>query len=726
VSTLYPPHPIYRFGVFEVDPRSGELRKNGMRLKIQDQPFQILLRLLERADKIVSREELRSILWPEDTFVDFDNGLNMAVKRLREVLGDLAERPTFIETVPRHGYRFIAPVERPGSQAQQEQILASDGKVDNPVIGNAPPIGPIGRLGDLRQTRWGITVAAAVVLLSIFGAWWFARKPIAIGPSIEVVPVVALKGNQDSPAFSPDGNQIAFAGYEGEDGAIFTTLVGGDKPLRLTVESGVCCPTWSPDAKRIAFMRFSDDAFSINVVSALGGAEKILYKAKIGKVRSMCPHLDWSPDGKWLAFGEAGEQWSNSRIVLLSLDDLSLRRLTSPGEQEYDCEPAFAPDGKNVAFSRGSIGGLGKDLFAISLAGGQPNRLTFDNGWGFGSLAWTQDGKDIVYSSTRGGLVSLWRVRGTGGEPQPVPGVSAMAFHPSIPRKGNFLAYQHATLTNSIWSVKLKSKTQAFGSATRLIAARGVINYRPNFSPDGKKVVFESDRLGYSDIWSCDSDGSNCTQLTSMHGTAGTARWSPDGHHVVFEFQSRHYYEIYVMDVPGGRPRLLTTFPESDNGAPNWSHDGKWIYFYSSHEKGPIQLWKVPFEGGTPIKVTNNGGVYGIESEDGRFLYFSKLEQPGIWKMSLIDGREEQVLDHMEGCSWPSWALSPTGIYFIHSIENGQGRLEYFNFHTHTRTPIDTVEKQWFGLALAPDGKSLLYSRNETDESEIMLVKNFQ
>ena len=359
---------------------------------------------------------------------------------------------------------------------------------------------------------------------------------------------------------------------------------------------------------------------------------------------------------------------------------------------------------------------------------GIPDRRIYDLRASFASMAnaWTQDGKDIVYSSTRGGLVSLWRVRGTGGEPQPVPGVSAMAFHPSIPRKGNFLAYQHATLTNSIWSVKLKSKTQAFGSATRLIAARGVINYRPNFSPDGKKVVFESDRLGYSDIWSCDSDGSNCTQLTSMHGTAGTARWSPDGHHVVFEFQSRHYYEIYVMDVPGGRPRLLTTFPESDNGAPNWSHDGKWIYFYSSHEKGPIQLWKVPFEGGRPIKVTNNGGVYGIESEDGRFLYFSKLEQPGIWKMSLIDGREEQVLDHMEGCSWPSWALSPTGIYFIHSFENGQGRLEYFNFHTHTRTPIDTVEKQWFGLALAPDGKSLLYSRNETDESEIMLVKNFQ
>lgn len=116
MSAPSPSRPIYRFGVFEVDPRSGELRKNGVRLKIQDQPLQILLKLLERADQLVTREELRSTLWPADTFVDFDNGLNMAIKRLREALGDLAENPTFIETVPRHGYRFIAPVERGGGR----------------------------------------------------------------------------------------------------------------------------------------------------------------------------------------------------------------------------------------------------------------------------------------------------------------------------------------------------------------------------------------------------------------------------------------------------------------------------------------------------------------------------------------------------------------------------------------------------------------------------------
>jgi len=108
----------YRFSIFEADPQSGELSKNGVRLRIQEQPFQVLLRLLERPGQTVTREELKTLLWSSDTFVDFDNGLNMAVKRLREVLGDDADRPIFIETLPRRGYRFIAPVENGNAAAK--------------------------------------------------------------------------------------------------------------------------------------------------------------------------------------------------------------------------------------------------------------------------------------------------------------------------------------------------------------------------------------------------------------------------------------------------------------------------------------------------------------------------------------------------------------------------------------------------------------------------------
>ena len=581
----------------------------------------------------------------------------------------------------------------------------------------------------VRKTKirwlWAVGAAAAAGLLFTLVPYRLIRNPLqSPSASIEVAPLVALQGSQASPAFSPDGNQVAFGEYEGEDGAIYTSLIGGDKPLRLTVKSGVCCPTWSPDNRQIAFMRFLEKGFSINVISALGGAEKTLYTSGSG-LRGMCAHLDWSPDGKLLAFSEPREDRSyNPRITLISLDDLSVRPLTSSIAPEYDCQPAFSPDGLKVAFERGSVGGLSKDLYVIPVSGGEPQRLTFDNSWG-GSPAWTQNGADIVFSSNRGGPMNLWRVSATGGPPRPVAGVSAMAYAPSISRKGSLLAYEHGTFTTGIWRISLKDKTHLSDRATRLISARGMINTRPSFSLDGRKVVFESDRLGFSDIWYCDNDGSNCTQLTSLHGTAGTARWSPDGHRIAFEFQSQHYYDVYVLEVPNGRPRRLLTFPEADNGAPNWSRDGNWIYFYSSHEKGPLQLWKVPFQGGTPVRVTKNGGVYGTQSEDGRFLYYSKMEQSGIWKMPLNGGREERVLDQPEGYQWFNWAVAPGGIYFVTQTDAQKSKIEFFDLATCKRAVIDVVEKLGFGLALSPDGKSLLYGRTESEDYEVMLVKNF-
>jgi Tol biopolymer transport system component len=303
-----------------------------------------------------------------------------------------------------------------------------------------------------------------------------------------------------------------------------------------------------------------------------------------------------------------------------------------------------------------------------------------------------------------------------------------MAFSPSIPRKGNQLVYQHVVASDNIWRINLKDEKHRQGSPALVISARG-INLRPNFSPDGKKIAFESDRLGYSDIWYCDNDGSDCTQLTSLHGTAGTARWSPDGHYIAFEFHPQEYYEVYVVEVPGGRPRLVSTFPGADNGAPDWSRDGQWIYFYSDHEGGPVQLWKVPFKGGPPVRVTRNGGVYAMESDDGRFLYYAKYEQPGIWKMPLNGGEETRVLDQPPGYAWHSWGLARNGIYFLNLSDTPNGRIEFFDFATRETTPIFSLEKpasRFGGLAVSPDGRSLLYGQNEFKDSYIMLVKNFQ
>ncbi len=215
-----------------------------------------------------------------------------------------------------------------------------------------------------------------------------------------------MQGKQATPAFSPDGNQVAFAEYEGQKGAgIYTTLIGGEKSLQLTDNPGDCCPTWSPDSRQIAFARYSEsgEEMSFYVIPALGGTEHRLYTGP-ANLRGECSRLDWSPDGRALAFSEPSEKGIRARITLLSLTDLATRQLTSPPDQEYDCEPAFSPDGLSVAFARGSIGGGRRDLFVLTVSGGDPRRLTSGNsGNSSDSPVWTQDGREIVFSSDLGG-----------------------------------------------------------------------------------------------------------------------------------------------------------------------------------------------------------------------------------------------------------------------------------------------------------------------------------
>src|ERR1700746_1822840 len=273
---------IVRFGLFEADLQTGELRKNGARIPLQGQPFQVCAILLSRSGELVSREDLRQQVWPEDTFVDFDHALNTAITKIRVALGDEADNPRFVETLPRRGYRFIAPVDKPGLQI-------------------VPPSAPKSRFAGITpKIRWIAGVGLLLVLLSTVGIWRFARNRAEAGlPPLEVVPMAALPGFESDPAFSPDGNQVAFAfGAEGDKCGIYTIMVDSDKPLRLTSGPGDAFPTWSPDGRRVAFYRFSEHGTAIYTIPALGGMEQRLHTGFSGP---WAIGLDWSPDSKVLA-----------------------------------------------------------------------------------------------------------------------------------------------------------------------------------------------------------------------------------------------------------------------------------------------------------------------------------------------------------------------------------------------------------------------------------------
>lgn len=367
-------------------------------------------------------------------------------------------------------------------------------------------------------------------------------------------------------------------------------------------------------------------------------------------------------------------------------------------------------------------------MYEMAANGGPAKRLTFDHRPMTGSLAWTGDSREIIFASARGAEMGLWVVAAEGCIPKPLAGPVGEAGWPTIPSKNDHtLVYEQGVGKWDVWRLDLKDAKHAQKAPFAQVSEKGD-KMRPELSPDGKKVAFESDRLGFWDIWTCDVDGSRCDQITSLHGTAGRARWSPDGRYVAFEFHPHEHSEIYVVEVPGGVPRLLPTIPGSDNLSPSWSHDGKSIYFASKRGGEAFQIWKMPFAGGAPKQLTKRGGISPVESFDGRYLYYSKYEQDGIWRMPLQDGGEEsEVLSDIDPGSWPNWALSPQGIYFEKFGKFSHTGLAFFDFaenKTHIVWPLEK-ETGW-GLSLSADGKSLVYIQDQFAESNLMLVRNFR
>ena len=411
---------IVRFDVFEIDLQAGELRKEGRKVKVQEQPFRVLSLLLQRPGQVVTREELREQLWPADTFVDFDHGLNSAVARLREALRDSADKPRFIETIAKRGYRFIAPLDANSQPSANSGDEAED---------HAAP---------KRRDRWSLatvrlfaSLGLVVVCVSVV-ALVYPRTLAPTQDKIEVVPLTGLHGFQATPAFSPDGTLVAFRQSDGANKAgIYAAAVGGEKTVQLTSDLGDCCPTWSPDNRQIAFSRYSDGALSILTVPVLGGRERRLYRGK----ESMGGGLSWSPDGNSIAYvaSPSGDR-TRSSISFLSLADYSTHEITSPPPGYLDRSPMFSPDGKRLAFIRSTIAGVSNDIYVMSTSGGDPKRLTFDRRPIMGSPAWTADSREIIFSSDRGVAIGLWRVSATGCRPGPSCRArwrSGLALHPN-------------------------------------------------------------------------------------------------------------------------------------------------------------------------------------------------------------------------------------------------------------------------------------------------------
>lgn len=710
-----PPNPrLIHFGRFELDLDSQELRKDGTTCKLQPQPFRLLAALVTRAGAVVTREQLRHELWRDEVFVDFERGLNYCVRQIRVALEDDAQEPHYIETLKRRGYRFIALVGQP------VMALEADASART-VLGfrNAPSL----FRPDERRAAYALISALAVTAVTFLLVHPVTHNAL---PLLKAVPLNALPGLLSHPAISPDGSLVSFSwdGSSGGNLAVYGQMIGDATPFRLTHSEQYEGPsTWAPDGRHIAISRFIAGRTEIFEAAAFGGTETRIASLPSEPIQD----LQWSPAGDLLVCAMKLAPAGPYALFRIGLRDGKLAQLTWPPPTSSDWRLALAPDGKTIAFARD--GGRDPGIYLIPAIGGKLTRLTSEEAGSVEGLTWTGDAREIVYSSSRGGSQGLWRLAVSGGQPRRLEIAQENAYDPVISRDGRRLAYARWITNSNIWRMgAAPGKTHTDPAV--LVQSPGE-DSSPQYSPDGKMIAFNSDRSGRPQIWLCDSGGENLRQLTDWNSpqTINPA-WSPDGKQIAFASSGTappYAVDIYVISADGGTPRRVTHQSYVGWGV-SWSRDGHWIYF-SSRQNGTWQVWKVPSAGGEPLQVTERGGAWAQESSDGRYLYYSKADAPGIWRMSVGETHEEPVTDLPIVPFGGSWILRDAGIYFADRHQGQQPVINFFSLASRRTQKLVELNGQLVGwqrtLAVSPDSGLLLVSQLDYEKSFLMLVDNF-
>ena len=513
---------VVRFGVFELDLRVGELRKSGVRLTLQQQPLLLLSVLLEKPGELVTREELRKRLWPEDTFVDFEHGLNATVRRLRDTLGDSAESPRFVETIPRRGYRFIVPT----------NLLAA-------------PTARTERPRDRLRPRWvwaSIAVGGALVL----GVWGLVRVSVRQASATAVSvrgaagPLMRLTTGSDlntEPTVSPDGEWVAYASDRSGEGHldIWMQRLSGGEPLRITTDAADDRePTFSADGSRIAF-RSEREGGGIFVIPAYRGAEASLL------VRGEAHGPRFSPDGRWLAYSTGpGRFGADKSLCFISQTYL----IPSTGGEATQLLPDFAsaswpvwsPDSHHLLLTARRNSTDDPEWWVLALDSRAPVKINgidvVMGGYRFPVRPWSwTEGNRLVYSTALGGdSWDLWETSIAPGtwtlstQPTRLTTGANLQAHASIVR-GTQVVFASLIQTVNVWSVPLDANAGRVLGAARRVTGASTLQWWPDASADGRRVVFRADKLTTAGLWMKDLQTDNEVLLVSVSIDCGT------GHH---------------------------------------------------------------------------------------------------------------------------------------------------------------------------------------------------
>jgi Tol biopolymer transport system component len=668
----------------------------------------------------VTREALIARAWP-DVFVT-DDVLHRAVRELRRVFGDSSSEPRYIETIRKRGYRLMVTADLEPAAAVEGRQSTGDSSRFSRSRGQAeawPHTAP--RAWPMAASAAALIVALALVLVGLS-----IRKDTTTEAQARFVPLVSGASNESDPAVAPDGVRLAYVVRDtaNDQADIYVQPRPGVSAERLTDNpSDDRLPAWSPEGRRLAFVRMSGAQCEIFVRSLDAASEQRIARC----ANPDEPRLAWMLDGESLVVSEIVDGSPGpARLARLMLASGALTPITSPpAESIGDHSPAISPDGRSIAFIRHSTGGAA-DVFIVASTGGAARRVTFDEA-DLTGVDWTARGRALVFSSDRAGGYSLWRVGVEGGEPQLVAGGAARLKHPVSARAVDRVAYESWNYEINLWEVALAGQV---GRGRPVVATSELWNLYPQLSPDGSKLAYVSTQSGTHELWLAAGDGSSPRQLTAFGSEVralarGTSvrppRWSPDGRRIVFAAQRAARVDLYVFDVGTGTLTAMTA-DDAIEASPSWSSDSRRVY-YSVRDGDRSNVWVRDATAGREPELAIAGGVAAQSGQNGA-LYFTRADRAGVWRLAG-DGSAATVVAETVGAGDSlSWAVTPGELFFVAQ----EGREIVLR-----RTPLTggAVERMatlpnysWPGFSIDAGGTRVLYARWDRRESNIMAAES--
>jgi len=701
------------FGCFEVNLATGEVFRNGRRLRLSGQPSQVLVILVQRVGQLVTREDLRLLLWPDETFVDFDHGLNNCINRIRDVLGDSAANPQFIETLPKQGYRFIAAVRAPDSRLNPDRDGENRRVIETPSQPGprlVPPLQILKRAaGNGTQTasseprrQWlvfSLVILACVLLAGAAGivAHLRHREPQEVQRSL--TRLTFDEGLQTGATWSPDGRYIAYASDRGGKFDIWVQQISGGDPIQITKTPGQNWqPDWSPDGKFIAYRSEQDGG--LYIIPALGGA---------GMQRKIAPFgywPRWSPDSSRILF-EAGGFFRKPFVV--SLDGSSPREvLTDTAAHHNVLFSTWHPDGKRItswvldpgASSKSPIpnfwtqpvdGGpvvesrfppeLQKQAEALAVAPGIAEwRMDF-------RFAWAPSGKAIYFERTFRGARNIWRMTVDPATLQAItvqrlttsPGLDAEL---SISPDGRRLAFTDERQQIRAWAIPFDASRGRVSGPGQPVTSSGIEAWGVNASKDDSALALWGNRGGVMGTWE--------TALTKgreepIMGSDSYVRdlpiWSPDGKHAAYVRGKADKSQVVLWSKENRREDPVSVWDPSLGAVCDWSPDGRSVLANGWNSgTNHSESWLIPVGSGlaSPQRAISSPD-YDLwqphVSKDGRWILFLAVKmEPHRWESTLYvapaaGGPWIQITDGKQWDDKPRWASDGRAIYWLSDHE---------------------------------------------------------